>query len=109
MAHFRGTLKGARGEASRLATKNSGLRVEAQSWEGKAVIHLTHDAAGFDVATFYLEPHKGAGITQHILSVRVDGSDANASFLAQQILEHVPPAARLATWEAIGRNLGLLK
>lgn len=32
MAHFRGTLSGSRGEASRLGNKNSGLMTECNGW-----------------------------------------------------------------------------
>lgn len=63
MAQFRGILDGNRGEASRLGTKQSGLRVEAQSWQGKAVVQLYHDAeSGKDMVRVTLAQHQnGAG------------------------------------------------
>lgn len=60
MAHFRGTLQGAHGEASRLGTKSSGLTVEAQSWQGKVVVTLT-ERDGVDYATVHLTQHLGCG------------------------------------------------
>lgn len=32
MAHFRGTIQGTQGEASRLGTKETGLKLKAQPW-----------------------------------------------------------------------------
>ena len=46
MAHFRGEVQGRRTAASRLGHKTTGLRTEAQSWEGKVVTYLTYDAEG---------------------------------------------------------------
>lgn len=48
MAQFRGTLKGCRGEASRLGTKNSGLTATANGWEIGATITAGHDSEGRD-------------------------------------------------------------
>lgn len=42
MGHFRGTLQGCRGEASRLGSKGSGLQVEANGW-----------GCGVDVSLYY--------------------------------------------------------
>jgi hypothetical protein len=65
MAHFRGILRGAHGEASRLGTANSGMTVEAQSWEGKVVVTLyrmnTVGTSGRDFARITLEDHRGEG------------------------------------------------
>lgn len=56
MAQFRGIIRGNRGEASRLGSKDSGLTVEAQSWQGKVVVVLdTKD--GVDTATITLQQH----------------------------------------------------
>lgn len=76
MAHFRGTVSGARGEASRLGHKASGMRVEAQSWQGKVVTVLTYDeTTGKDMATVYLERHNGAGTSVQLYSGPVGGSE----------------------------------
>lgn len=62
MAHFRAIIQGSRGEASRLGGKESGVTVEAQSWEGKVVTRLWHDEkSGLDMAEVSLAKHQGAG------------------------------------------------
>lgn len=63
MAHLRGIVRGQRGgDASRLGTKDSGLVVEAQSWEGKISVHAWHDrATGRDLVEVIQEQHHGAG------------------------------------------------
>lgn len=43
MAHFRGTLTGNRGEASRLGTKNSGLHGTANGWNVGVSFDLWYD------------------------------------------------------------------
>ena len=43
MAHFRGTVKGGRGTASRLGHKTTGLSVTARSWSGEVRVHLYFD------------------------------------------------------------------
>lgn len=40
MAHFYGSIQGARGEATRLGTKGSGLNVMAASWSGRITVEL---------------------------------------------------------------------
>ncbi len=75
MAHFRGTVAGARGQASRLGHASSGMQVEAQSWSGKVVTHLQHDAAtGQDMATVTLERHNGAGTSRVLYHGPVSGA-----------------------------------
>lgn len=65
MAHFRGIIQGARGEASRLGHKSSGLRVEAASWQGKVVTVLT-EKDGVDYAHVYLATHNGSGVSHSL-------------------------------------------
>lgn len=43
MAHFRGTVKGGRGMASRLGHKTTGLSVTARSWSGEVRVNLYFD------------------------------------------------------------------
>lgn len=63
MAHFRGSVQGSRGEASRLGDKAAGLTTEAASWEGKVVVRLWYnDNQASDWATVELAPHCGRGI-----------------------------------------------
>lgn len=65
MAHFRGIITGSRGHASRLGGKDSGLTVEAQSWQGKVVTRLYHKD-GIDRAEVSLARHSGGG-TERVL------------------------------------------
>ncbi len=74
MAHFRGIIAGTRADVSRLSHKSAGLRTEAQSWQGKVVTTLEHDAAtGQDIATVTLERHEGAGTSQLLYHGPVSG------------------------------------
>lgn len=49
MARFRGTLQGNRGDASRLGTAKSGLRVTANGWNIGATVDLFVNDKGEDV------------------------------------------------------------
>ena len=42
MAHLRATIKGTRGEASRLGTKASGLTVTANGWDTGVKVYVQH-------------------------------------------------------------------
>jgi hypothetical protein len=46
MSAFYGSIVGSRGEATRCGTKNSGLKVAAQSWDGSVITRLSYDADG---------------------------------------------------------------
>ena len=72
MAHFYGTLKGNRGEASRLGTKASGIRTTAASWEGAVQVLLTHED-GVDTAYVSLIPWNGKGTNKVLYSGPVSG------------------------------------
>lgn len=50
MAHFLGTVQGMRGEASRLGSKNSGMRVRANGWRAGVNVMLYVNEAGEDCA-----------------------------------------------------------
>jgi hypothetical protein len=56
MARFYGTVKGGRGEASRLGHPSSGLRVAAQSHSGDIVVDL-HDQDGEDYVHIFVREH----------------------------------------------------
>lgn len=57
MAHFYGTLRGNRGQASRLGTKLSGLQTIAASWQGAVSVSLYHDeTTGEDTVSVNLIP-----------------------------------------------------
>ena len=53
MGHFRGTVKGNRGEASRLGTKGSGLHVTANGWDIGVEVLLWHNGE-YDEVTVYI-------------------------------------------------------
>lgn len=53
MAHFRGGIRGQRGEETRLGSKQSGLRVFADGWNFGVTVNLDH-VNGKDVASIYL-------------------------------------------------------
>lgn len=44
MAQFRGTIAGQRGDASRLGSKQSGLRVTANGWDAGVSVNCVHNA-----------------------------------------------------------------
>jgi len=67
MAQFRGLVQGQRGEATRLGTKSSGLRVDAAGWGGRITIGLFHnEETGEDDFRIAQETHSGAGIYELI-------------------------------------------
>lgn len=43
MAHFRATIKGARGESSRCGTKNSGIHASVNGWHIGCDVDITHE------------------------------------------------------------------
>ena len=76
MGHFRGTLRGNRGGASRLGTKGGGLHVTAASWEGAVSVRLWHDSeAGVDMAEVALTRHCGAGTYKPLYHGPVSGKE----------------------------------
>lgn len=75
MAHFYGTLVGSRGEASRLGTKNSGLRVTAASWDGAICTVLYRDHHGRDCAHVEMIPWHGRGSSRVLYDGPVSGED----------------------------------
>lgn len=46
MSALYGTLQGCRGEATRCGTKNSGIRVSAQSWNGSLIVNMDLNEEG---------------------------------------------------------------
>lgn len=62
MAHFYGTIKGMKGEASRLGGKTNGMRTVAASCSGAIVTHLGHNSATEkDTFEVRMESHHGSG------------------------------------------------
>jgi len=55
MAHFRGAIKGNRGEASRLGTKKSGLTARLNGWDIGADVFLEYsEERGCDILAVYV-------------------------------------------------------
>jgi hypothetical protein len=76
MAHFYGTIKGGRGEASRLGHKASGLQVKAASWQGAVAVYLYVGTDGVDCARVCLTTHNGAGTQRELYNGPVSGAPA---------------------------------
>jgi len=82
MAHFYGNLKGARGEATRCGTRDSGIRVSARSWagsvsvefedrDGRAFVHLfARDGSGIGGKLLYSGPLSSLVNASHIVPVQ---------------------------------------
>lgn len=67
MAHFYGTLQGARGEATRGGSKQSGIETYTASWEGAVNVRLWYDKdANADMAEVSLVKWHGRGAS-HVL------------------------------------------
>lgn len=93
MAHFYGTLQGHQGQASRLGTAKTGLRVVAASWQGAVDVHL-YERNGVDMASVTLKPWNGVGLSREIYNGPVAGKKRwqTAQTRAEQ--------RRRAEWEA---------
>ena len=48
MAHFRATIQGTRGEASRLGTKSTGIQASINGWDIGLNVDIIHNEAGQD-------------------------------------------------------------
>ena len=73
MAHFYGVLKGARGQATRLGHKGSGLHTVAASWKGAVRVDLFM-IDGEDWAEVRLIPWHGAGVYKTLYRGPVSGT-----------------------------------
>jgi hypothetical protein len=54
MAHFRGTIQGQRGSASRLGSAKSGLIVKANGWNFGVTVNMVLDQYGNDMAYVWI-------------------------------------------------------
>lgn len=61
MAHFQGIVQGNRGEASRLGSRSSGMRVIARGWKIGARAFVYHEN-GKDYVTFTIDGGSGGAI-----------------------------------------------
>ena len=84
MAQFRGTLKGARGEASRLGAKSSGLDMVAASWSGAVSVRL-YDRSGVDWARVSLARHHGEGSERLLYDGPVSGRHAGDEIASAKV------------------------
>lgn len=104
MAHFRGTVSGQRGEASRLGSKNSGLTVEAQSWEGKVRVELyrleTAGSHGQDWCDVTLAPHHGSGKHVTLYSGPVSGVTLGQFAVRSDLTDDPPIRAAQFAYES---------
>lgn len=66
MAHFYGTMKGSRGEATRCGTQTSGMRVVCASWDGAIRCHA-FAKDGMDWVIVTVGPWMGQGPTERVL------------------------------------------
>lgn len=73
MAHFYGTIKGSRGEASRLGTKASGLRTTTASWQGAVTVNMV-ERNGVDYVEVWLTKWHGAGTDKRLYFGPVSGA-----------------------------------
>lgn len=72
MAHFRATIQGQRGQASRLGGKDSGINAHIASWQGAVSVNL-YEQNGVDWASVRLTSHHGAGTERMLYSGPVGG------------------------------------
>lgn len=80
MAQFRGTIRGARGEASRLGGKESGLRVTANGWHGGVEVRAYHED-GEDHFDVYATDGSGYGGGAGFLGT----VDANGNWIPKEV------------------------
>ena len=73
MARYRGTLRGCRGEASRLGHGASGLTTVAASWQGAVRVEL-YACGDRDFARVSLTRHHGAGVERLLFDGPVSGA-----------------------------------
>ena len=68
MSHFYGSLKGARGEATRCGTKNSGMQTITAGWQGAIQVNVEVNQDGDDYYTVWLRPAFGCGGEMQLLA-----------------------------------------
>ncbi len=74
MAHFYGSIRGQRGEASRLGSKASGLSIKAASWQGAVSVYL-YEQTGTDMARVEFVRHHNAGTERPLYDGPVSGKE----------------------------------
>lgn len=74
MAHFIGYLNGARGEASRLGTKASGVTARARGWDIGGAAQVEH-VNGDDIVRLYVDGGSNSGRSAELVATFKRGSD----------------------------------
>lgn len=94
MAQFRGTLKGNRGQASRLGTKNSGLDMTADAWEIGAIVRARHNIDGENLDSIEFSLTAGSHHSNPILPAIYIMADDKGGYVIQlngrTIINHKP-------------------
>lgn len=76
MAHFYGSARGNRREATRCGSKDSGYKTEAASWDGAVTVELFYNEdKNEDWADVCLRTHHGAGSNINLYYGPVSGRD----------------------------------
>jgi hypothetical protein len=86
MAHFYGSVQGARGEATRLGHKSSGMRTVAASWSGSVTTELYH-RDGVDYARVRLLPWNNMGVERTLYDGPVGGAKTREELCHDPILD----------------------
>ena len=73
MAQFMGYVKGQRGEATRLGSKNSGLVVRANGWDSGVRVTAFVDSEGRDVFSIHVTGGSNKGAEERHLGLVVGG------------------------------------
>ena len=68
MAQFRATIKGQRGEASRLGTKKSGISAHINGWELGVRVEAC-DVSGHDVFEVYITSGSNGGAQDQLIAI----------------------------------------
>lgn len=75
MAQFLGSVKGSRGEATRLGTKNSGMKVYANGWDLGAYVSIVHINGEDIVSVSITKGSNGAGNDLRLGSFKIVDSE----------------------------------
>lgn len=73
MAHFRGTIQGARGEASRLGHKTSGLTTTNNGWHQGVKVRAWVDGEGHDIHDIIITGGSDRGMQSTLIGRVIDG------------------------------------
>ena len=103
MARFRATVQGMRGEASRLGSKDSGIRTNANGWDSGVIVFGWVDDQEQDVFEIYQTGGSNGGEFRPIAKIvagqlvssvtdpeRAERADRNARLIAMQSGTYVP-------------------